>query len=85
MCFFRRKKNYELIKSLILSIGGNGNINSIEIINNKAKINLKDKNLINKKGLQELSQGIMIQASELTLFLDKAKLNQLKTFSKGGK
>lgn len=85
MCFFRRKKNFIFITDLIKSIGGKSNIKSIDIINNKATIILNDKNLINKQGLQELSKGIMIQSSGLTLFLDNDKLKQLKTFSTGGK
>lgn len=85
MCFFRRKKNFIFITDLIKSIGGKSNIKSIDIVNNKATIILNDKNLINKQGLQELSKGIMIQSSGLTLFLDKDKLKQLKTFSTGGK
>lgn len=85
MCFFRRKKNFIFITDLIKSIGGKSNIKSIDIVNNKATIILNDKNLINKQGLQELSKGIMIQSSGLTLFLDNDKLKQLKTFSTGGK
>lgn len=84
MCFFRRKKENQII-NFINYIGGKENIIKIDIFENKAKILINDKSKIDKENLKKLSQGIMIQSNELVLFLDKTRLNKLKTFSKGGK
>lgn len=79
MCFFRKKKEFNIFHEKLRSaLGGVENVQNKTLTGNKLKIQLKDAKIIKKDELKELATGILLNQNEVSLFVDQKYIKYIK-------